>query len=110
MPLESGAKPGSPGFGRNIAAEIKAGKPAKQAEAIAYSKARGDAVPTFRADMSADDWKGLERLFDKWIGEEKNEKEHKDALQPSPYAGPPEMRAEKMTAEARADALLARCK
>lgn len=37
------AKPGTPGFGRNIAREIEAGKPPKQAEAIAYSKARGDA-------------------------------------------------------------------
>lgn len=42
MPLEN-AKPGTPGFGRNIAREIEAGKPPKQAEAIAYSKARGDA-------------------------------------------------------------------
>lgn len=41
MPLEN-AKEGTPGFGRNIATEIKAGKPQKQAVAIAYSKARGD--------------------------------------------------------------------
>lgn len=39
MPLNKGAKPGSKGFGENIATEIKAGKPAKQAEAIAYSEA-----------------------------------------------------------------------
>lgn len=39
MPLHKGAKPGSEGFGENIAAEIHAGKPAKQAEAIAYSEA-----------------------------------------------------------------------
>lgn len=38
MPLEK-AKPGTPGFGRNIATEIKAGKKPAQAEAIAYSKA-----------------------------------------------------------------------
>jgi hypothetical protein len=44
MPLEKAA-PGSLGFGRNIATEIKAGKPPKQAEAIAYSKARGDSDP-----------------------------------------------------------------
>lgn len=40
MPLEHGAKPGSPGFGRNIGAEMNAGKPQKQAVAIAYSEAR----------------------------------------------------------------------
>lgn len=73
MPLEAGAKPGSPGFSRNVATEVKAGKPTKQAVAIAYSKARGD------------------------------------ALQPSPFAGPAEMRAEKMDLEARADALVGRC-
>lgn len=39
MPLNKGAKPGSEKFGENIATEIKAGKPAKQAEAIAYSEA-----------------------------------------------------------------------
>ncbi len=40
MPLKKGAKPGSKSFGRNIATEIKAGKPAKQAEAIAYAVAK----------------------------------------------------------------------
>jgi hypothetical protein len=40
MPLRKGAKPGSKGFGLNIKAERKAGKPQKQAEAIAYSEAR----------------------------------------------------------------------
>ena len=39
MPLVKGAKPGSKDFGRNIAAEIKAGKPRAQAAAIAYSEA-----------------------------------------------------------------------
>lgn len=39
MPLERGAQPGSKGFGRNIATEIRAGKDPKQAEAIAYSEA-----------------------------------------------------------------------
>lgn len=43
MPLEAGAKPGSKGFSRNVATEVEAGKPQKQAVAIAYSKARGDA-------------------------------------------------------------------
>lgn len=45
MPLEN-APVGSPGFGRNVATEEKAGKPEKQAVAIAYSKARGDAIPS----------------------------------------------------------------
>ena len=40
MPLQKGAKPGSKGFVKNIKAEIKAGKPQKQAVAIAYSAAR----------------------------------------------------------------------
>lgn len=38
MPLEN-APVGTPGFGRNVATEVKAGKPQKQAIAIAYSKA-----------------------------------------------------------------------
>lgn len=41
MPLEN-APEGSPGFKRNIEREMKAGKPQKQAVAIAFSKARGD--------------------------------------------------------------------
>lgn len=40
MPLNKGAKPGSKKFGDNIATEIKAGKPKKQAIAIAYSEAK----------------------------------------------------------------------
>lgn len=40
MPLKKGAKPGSKGFGNNIRAEVNAGKPVKQAVAIAYSVAR----------------------------------------------------------------------
>jgi len=46
MPLESGPV-GSKAFGHNIATEEKAGKPRKQAIAIAYSKAgekRSDAA------------------------------------------------------------------
>ena len=39
MPLIKGAKPGTKSFGKNIAAEIKAGKPKAQAAAIAYSEA-----------------------------------------------------------------------
>ena len=41
MPLIKGAKPGSAGFGKNIGAEIKAGKGRSQAVAIAYSEAKG---------------------------------------------------------------------
>ncbi len=40
MPLKKGAKPGSKGFGENIGAEIKAGKPRKQAVAIAYAESK----------------------------------------------------------------------
>ncbi len=40
MPLKKGAKPGSPGFKSNIKAEMAAGKPQKQAIAIAYSEAK----------------------------------------------------------------------
>jgi hypothetical protein len=38
MPLKKGAKPGSSGFKSNIKAEVKAGRPIKQAVAIAYSE------------------------------------------------------------------------
>lgn len=40
MPLVKGAKPGSKGFKDNIKAEISAGKPQKQAVAIAYSESK----------------------------------------------------------------------
>jgi len=40
MPLKKGAKPGSKGFKDNIKAEIAAGKPQKQAVAIAYSESK----------------------------------------------------------------------
>lgn len=38
MPLVKGAKPGSPGFKKNIETEVAAGKPVKQAVAISYSE------------------------------------------------------------------------
>ncbi len=41
MPLVKGAKPGSKGFGKNIATEEKSGKGIKQSIAIAYSEAKG---------------------------------------------------------------------
>jgi len=40
VPLRRGAKPGSAGFKSNIRAEVSAGKPVKQAVAIAYSESR----------------------------------------------------------------------
>lgn len=42
MPLESGSSQAT--ISKNIATEIKAGRDPKQAAAIAYSKARGDAA------------------------------------------------------------------
>lgn len=39
MPLIKNAKPGSKGFKKNIETEMQAGKPNKQAVAIAYSEA-----------------------------------------------------------------------
>ncbi len=49
MPLVKGAKPGSKGFGKNIGAEINAGKPRKQAIAIAYSEAGEKRKPKKKA-------------------------------------------------------------
>jgi hypothetical protein len=40
MPLKKGAKPGSKGFSENIKTEMSAGKPQKQAVAIAFSEAK----------------------------------------------------------------------
>ena len=48
MPLEH-AKAGTPGFGRNIETEMKAGKPQKQAVAIAYKMA-GERKDAAKAD------------------------------------------------------------
>lgn len=42
MPLEPGSSKAT--ISKNVATEINAGKKPKQAEAIAFSKARGDAV------------------------------------------------------------------
>lgn len=43
MPLQKGSS--REAISSNIATEINAGKPPKQAEAIAFSKARGDSSP-----------------------------------------------------------------
>ncbi len=40
MPLKKGAKPGTKSFGKNVATEVKAGKPQSQAVAIAYALAK----------------------------------------------------------------------
>lgn len=40
MPLIKGAKPGSPGFKKNIEREMKSGKKQSQSVAIAYSEAK----------------------------------------------------------------------
>jgi 8-oxo-dGTP pyrophosphatase MutT (NUDIX family) len=79
MPLESGSSQSA--FVHNLKAELAAGKPQKQALAIAYSKKCGDA-----RDMAPNDWRGLLRGFVKFIKEEGAEPEHKepvkDAAQP----------------------------
>lgn len=49
MPLIKGAKPNSKGFKKNIEAEMKAGKPQKQAVAIAYSEAGEKRKPKKRS-------------------------------------------------------------
>lgn len=48
MPLTKGAKPGSKGFQNNIRKEVAAGKPVKQAVAIAYSVGRKSKSPKKR--------------------------------------------------------------
>jgi hypothetical protein len=54
MPLLKGKS----NIGRNIATEIRAGKPPKQAEAIAYSVARGDygQITEVRKSANGDKW------------------------------------------------------
>ena len=48
MPLIKGAKPGSTGFKKNIKAEMAAGKPQRQAVAIAYSESGEKRKPNKR--------------------------------------------------------------
>ena len=65
MPLKSGP-PGSAAFKHNIATEIEAGKPQKQAVAIAYSKAR-DACPItdYMDAVRRSDAAGMRRATDR---------------------------------------------
>ena len=51
MPLKEGSSRET--ISQNIATEIRAGKPPKQAAAIAYSKARGDDVTGIHTFMDA---------------------------------------------------------
>lgn len=50
MPLQSGSSKAA--FSHNVAAEVKAGKPQKQAVAIAYSKKRGDATDPYNHGLN----------------------------------------------------------
>jgi hypothetical protein len=52
MPLKKGAKPGSKGFSSNIKAEMTAGRPQKQAVAIAYSEAGEKRKPAAKSRPS----------------------------------------------------------
>lgn len=70
MPLLSGAKAKSEkGFGANIAREIAAGKPKKQAIAIAYSKAGEDEDPEYPYDFTIDEEKesAREKDINGWV-------------------------------------------
>lgn len=67
MPLVGGSSQAA--ISENIATERRAGKPASQAAAIAYAKARGDEDLAERLDACAarldslgDRWEALERL------------------------------------------------
>jgi hypothetical protein len=63
MPLESGK--GKEAFSHNVAAEMNAGKPQKQAVAIAYAKQReGDGIDPEMARSTVDAIKGLIKILD----------------------------------------------
>lgn len=53
MPLENGTS--KEAFSRNVETEMKAGKPQKQAVAIAYAKQRGDKLDALLAKADAFD-------------------------------------------------------
>ena len=72
MPLEKAA-PGSAGFKRNIKHLVAAGKPTKQAVAIAYSKGRDGAMVTapnaaIPAGRRHADDEGCFSVGDMWTG------------------------------------------
>lgn len=78
MPLEKGSSQAT--ISKNIATEIRAGKPPKQAEAIAYNvagKSRNDGEAA--ADMSPEGWDELADRLEEWIEEERDEPEHERA-------------------------------
>jgi hypothetical protein len=69
MPLESGKS--REAFEHNVKTEIEAGKPQKQAVAIAYSKQRGDAALDARMDKlaKADAAVSEMRRMADWLGQ-----------------------------------------
>jgi len=69
MPLEAGKS--EEAFSHNVKTEIAAGKPQRQAVAIAYKQARGD--------MDDAKFGTLKKLLDEFFSEEAKEPEHKKA-------------------------------
>lgn len=65
MPLESGKSRAA--FSKNVATEIDAGKPKKQALAIAYAKQRGDAetcpITTYMDEVRRGDSDAVQHLL-----------------------------------------------
>lgn len=63
MPLQSGKS--REAFSQNVATERTAGKPEKQALAIAYAKQRGDACPieSYMDDVRRGDSEAVARLL-----------------------------------------------
>lgn len=75
MPLRKGSSEAD--VSANIAELIKSGRPAKQAEAIAYRVAGKDVA----LDMSNEDWNGLLGGLIKFFTEEEEEPEHREGAQ-----------------------------
>lgn len=85
MPLDPGKSKAA--FSRNVATEVRAGKPEKQAVAIAYREA-GE-----KNDMAKEDFAEIKRLLTEFFSEEAKEPEHV---------------SKKDSAEARMDAIMAK--